>query len=68
MKAVAPLSSHLKGGAIKIGDSQVRSFFAPEVPKDFNLQNTCGKYRNKRKSGKIMADDIMAVERTNKFS
>ncbi|WP_273706722.1 FtsK/SpoIIIE domain-containing protein [Leuconostoc mesenteroides] len=37
-KQLRPLSSHLKGwGFIKIGDSQVRSFFAPEVPKDFNL-------------------------------
>ena len=37
-KQFRPLSSHLKGwGFIKIGDSQVRSFFAPEVPKDFNL-------------------------------
>lgn len=37
-KQLRPLSSSLKGwGFIKIGDSQVRSFFAPEVPKDFNL-------------------------------
>ena len=37
-KQLRPLSSHLKGwGFIKIGDSQVRSFFAPEVPKNFNL-------------------------------
>lgn len=37
-KQLRPLSSHLKGwGFIKIGDGQVRSFFAPEVPKDFNL-------------------------------
>ena len=37
-KQLRPLSSHLKGwGFIKIGDSQVRSFFAPDVPKDFNL-------------------------------
>ena len=37
-KQLRPLSSHLKGwGFIKIGDEQVRSFFAPEVPKDFNL-------------------------------
>lgn len=37
-KQLRPLSSHLKGwGFIKIGDSQVRSFFAPEVPRDFNL-------------------------------
>ncbi|WP_273709255.1 FtsK/SpoIIIE domain-containing protein [Leuconostoc mesenteroides] len=37
-KQLRPLSSHFKGwGFIKIGDSQVRSFFAPEVPKDFNL-------------------------------
>ena len=37
-KQLRPLSSHLKGwGFIKIGDSQVRSFFAPEVPKGFNL-------------------------------
>ncbi|MGR8823252.1 cell division protein FtsK [Leuconostoc citreum] len=37
-KQLRPLSSNLKGwGFIKIGDGQVRSFFAPEVPKDFNL-------------------------------
>ncbi|MGL4690421.1 MAG: cell division protein FtsK, partial [Leuconostoc mesenteroides] len=37
-KPLRPLSSHLKGwGFIKIGDSQVRSFFAPEVPRNFNL-------------------------------
>ena len=37
-KQLRPLSSSLKGwGFIKIGDSQVRSFFAPEVPKNFNL-------------------------------
>ncbi|WP_273725564.1 FtsK/SpoIIIE domain-containing protein [Leuconostoc mesenteroides] len=37
-KQLRPLSSHLKGwGFIKIGDSQVRSFFAPEVTRDFNL-------------------------------
>lgn len=37
-KQLRPLSSHLKGwGFIKIGDSQVRSFFAPEVPRNFNL-------------------------------
>lgn len=37
-KQLRPLSSNLKGwGFIKIGDEQVRSFFAPEVPKDFNL-------------------------------
>lgn len=37
-KPLRPLSSHLKGwGFIQIGDGQVRSFFAPEVPKDFNL-------------------------------
>ncbi len=37
-KQLRPLSSQLKGwGFIKVGDSQVRAFFAPEVPKDFNL-------------------------------
>lgn len=37
-KQLRPLSLHLKGwGFIKIGDSQVRSFFAPEVPRNFNL-------------------------------
>ncbi|HBP98540.1 cell division protein FtsK [Leuconostoc lactis] len=37
-KQLRPLSSSLKDwGFIKIGDSQVRSFFSPEVPKDFNL-------------------------------
>lgn len=37
-KQLRPLSSHLKGwGFIKIGDNQVRSFFAPEVPRNFNL-------------------------------
>ncbi|MBZ5984169.1 cell division protein FtsK [Leuconostoc gelidum subsp. gasicomitatum] len=39
-KQLRSLSSHLKGwGFIKIGDGQVRSFFAPEVPKDFNLHD-----------------------------
>ncbi|MBB6432949.1 FtsK/SpoIIIE domain-containing protein [Leuconostoc carnosum] len=37
-KQLRPLSSQLKGwGFIKLGDSQVRAFFAPEVPKEFNL-------------------------------
>ena len=37
-KQLRPLSSQLKGwGFIKVGDSQVRAFFAPEVPKEFNL-------------------------------
>ncbi|MGR8861887.1 cell division protein FtsK [Leuconostoc citreum] len=37
-KQLRPLSSHLKGwGFIQVGTGQVRSFFAPEVPKDFNL-------------------------------
>lgn len=37
-KRLRPLSSHLKGwGFVKNGDSAVSPFFAPEVPKDFNL-------------------------------
>lgn len=37
-KQLRPLSSRLKGwGFLKMGDGQVRSFFAPEIPRDFNL-------------------------------
>lgn len=37
-RQLRPLSVSLKGwGFIKVGDSQVRAFFAPEVPKNFNL-------------------------------
>ncbi|WP_349535436.1 cell division protein FtsK [Leuconostoc citreum] len=39
-KQLRPLSSHLKGwGFIQMGTGQVRSFFAPEVPKDFRLHD-----------------------------
>ncbi|WP_273752470.1 cell division protein FtsK [Leuconostoc mesenteroides] len=51
-KQLRPLSSHLKGwGFIKIGDSQVRSFFAPEVPKDFNLHEYMRKNIISREKG-----------------
>jgi len=48
-KQLRPLSSQLKGwGFIKVGDSQVRAFFAPEVPKDFNLHDWLKQQINKR--------------------
>ncbi|CAK1254169.1 DNA segregation ATPase FtsK/SpoIIIE or related protein (FtsK) [Fructobacillus tropaeoli] len=37
-KELHPLSQDLKGwGFIQTGNDEVRSFFAPEIPKDFNL-------------------------------
>lgn len=37
-KEFHPLSNGLKGwGFIQSGNEEVRSFFAPEIPKDFNL-------------------------------
>lgn len=48
-KQLRPLSSSLKGwGFIKVGDSQVRAFFAPEVPKEFNLHDWLKQQINKR--------------------
>lgn len=48
-KQLRPLSSQLKGwGFIKVGDSQVRAFFAPEVPKEFNLHQWLSEQIRKR--------------------
>ncbi|MGR8823282.1 cell division protein FtsK [Leuconostoc citreum] len=50
-KQLRPLSSRLKGwGFIKVGDSQVRAFFAPEVPKEFNLHEWLTKQIEIRKN------------------
>ncbi|GAK30775.1 DNA segregation ATPase FtsK/SpoIIIE [Weissella oryzae SG25] len=39
-KTLRPLSQDLKGwGFVQSGSSQVRSFFAPEIPKGFNLHD-----------------------------
>ena len=52
-KQLRPLSSSLKGwGFIKMRDSQVRSFFAPEVLKYFNLQE-------------YMRENIVSREKSN---
>ncbi|MGR8825109.1 cell division protein FtsK [Leuconostoc mesenteroides] len=48
-KQLRPLSSNLKGwGFIKVGDRQVRAFFAPEVPKEFNLHQWLSEQIRKR--------------------
>lgn len=53
-KQLRPLSSNLKGwGFIKIGDSQVRSFFAPEIPKNFNLHDYIRNQITYRSQGNI---------------
>ncbi|MGO0154330.1 hypothetical protein ACTL31_01885 [Leuconostoc mesenteroides] len=40
--------SDLNDIAIKVGDSQVRAFFAPEVPKEFNLHQWLSEQIKKR--------------------
>ncbi|MGR8827593.1 cell division protein FtsK [Leuconostoc citreum] len=50
-KELHPLSQHLKGwGFIQAGNDDVRSFFAPEIPTDFNLHDYMRKQIAKRAS------------------
>ncbi|WP_349549651.1 cell division protein FtsK [Leuconostoc pseudomesenteroides] len=49
-KELHPLSQHLKGwGFIQAGNDDVRSFFAPEIPKEFNLHEYMREQIAKRK-------------------
>ncbi|WP_349535374.1 cell division protein FtsK [Leuconostoc citreum] len=49
-KELRPLSRNLKGwGFVQTGNTDVRSFFAPEIPKDFNLHDYIRQQISKRK-------------------
>ncbi|QYU58826.1 cell division protein FtsK [Weissella confusa] len=49
-KELRPLAKDLKGwGFIQVGDTEVRAFFAPEVPKQFNLHDYMRQQISKRK-------------------
>ncbi|MGR8808804.1 cell division protein FtsK [Leuconostoc citreum] len=49
-KQLRPLSSRLKGwGFVQVGNTDVRSFFAPEIPREFNLHEYMREQIAKRK-------------------